>query len=141
MEKDTIKVIMCRPKETAQIVEIPHTLEKMQELVDGCIQAIYPFADPVAIIVNDEGKLIGLPLNRGLRTEDGQLYDIVAGTMFICGLGEEDFTSVSDQLLEKYYDMFKEPEQFIRIGGQIMAIKTDEQQQKKDLTGKHHIRR
>lgn len=37
MEKDTITVIMCCPKETAQIVEIPHTLEQMQELVDGCI--------------------------------------------------------------------------------------------------------
>lgn len=141
MEKDTIKVIVCRPKETAQIVEIPHTLEQMQEVVDGCIQAIYPFADPVAIIANDEGKLIGLPLNRALRTEDGQLYDIVAGNMFICGLGEEDFTSVPDQLLEKYYDMFKEPEVFIRIGGKIMAFKTDEQQQKKDLTEKHHMHR
>ena len=135
MEKDTIKVIMCRPKETAQIVEIPHTLEKMQELVDGCIQAIHPFADPVAIIANDEGKLIGSPLNRGLRTEDGQLYDIVAGTMFICGLGEEDLTSVPDQLLEKYYDMFKEPEMFIRIGGDIEAIKIPDK-----LTHEQHQR-
>lgn len=140
MEKDTIKVIVCRPKETAQIIEIPHTLEQMQELVDGYIQAIYPFDDPVAIIANDEGKLIGLPLNRALRTEDGQLYDIVAGTMFLCGLGEEDFTSVPDNLLQKYYDMYKEPEIFVRIGGQIMAFKTDEHQ-KKDLSEKHHIHR
>jgi len=31
----------------------------------------------VALICNDEGKLQGLPLNRGLRDERGELYDII----------------------------------------------------------------
>lgn len=39
----------------------------MQEIVGGTIQVLYPFAEPVALVCNDEGKLLGLPLNRALR--------------------------------------------------------------------------
>ncbi len=38
---------------------------------------------------------MGLPLNRALRDEDGQMYDAVAGTFLVVGLGEEDFASLT----------------------------------------------
>ena len=56
--------------------EIDHTLSAMQELVGGTIQAVYPFDDPVALIANDEGKLLGLPWNRALTDDHGVPYDI-----------------------------------------------------------------
>ena len=40
-------------------------------------------------MLNDEGKLIGLDLNRSLRDEHGEIYDIVAGTFLVVGLGPE----------------------------------------------------
>ena len=76
----------------------------------------------MGLVCNDEGKLIGLELNRGLRDEDGNLYDIMAGTFLVVGLGEEDFTSLPPELAQKYMEHFKQPEQFISLNGQIIAL-------------------
>lgn len=73
-------------------------------------------------VCNDEGKLIGLELNRGLRDEEGNLYDIMAGTFLVVGLSEEDFTSLPPELAQKYTEHFKQPEQFINLNGQIIAL-------------------
>ena len=64
------------------------------------IGATYPFSDPVALVCNDEGKLIGLDLNRGLRDETGEIYDIMAGTFLVVGLDGEDFASLSPELAQ-----------------------------------------
>ena len=71
--------------------------------------ATYPFTDPVAIVCNDEGKLLGLPMNRALRDEHGQTYDVVAGNFLVVGLGEEDFASLSPELAQKYEQFFHQP--------------------------------
>ena len=42
---------LCRP----EVISIPHTLEDMQTLVGGAIQAVYPYEDPVAIVCNEDG--------------------------------------------------------------------------------------
>ena len=46
-----MKVLVVRPMEMPAVQEIDHTLSAMQELVGGTIQAVYPFDDPVALIV------------------------------------------------------------------------------------------
>lgn len=93
MEENTLSVLKIAPGQHPQQVEIDNDLKTLQQAVGGSIDAVYPFADPVAIICNDEGKLMGLPLNRALRDEDGQMYDAVAGDFLVVGLGEEDFAS------------------------------------------------
>ena len=55
----------------------------------------------------------------------GEIYDIVAGKFFICGLGEEDFASLPKELQKKYEDRFRQPEAFLKIGSRIMAIPTE----------------
>ena len=72
-------------------------------------QAVYPFDDPVALICNEEAKLEGLPLNRALRDENGNIYDIIAGTFFLCGAppDSEDFTSLTDEQLAHYTNRFR----------------------------------
>ena len=42
-------------------------------------------------------RLMGLPLNRALWDEDGLMYDVIAGTFLVVGLGEEDFVSLSPE--------------------------------------------
>lgn len=91
-----------RPMEMPEVQEIDHTLSAMQELVGGTIQAVYPFDDPVALVCNDEGKLLGLPWNRALTDDHGVPYDIVCGTFFVVGIGDENFTSLTEQQVEKY---------------------------------------
>lgn len=86
--------------------EIQGTLEKMQAIVGGYIQAVYPFEDPVAVVCNDEGKLMGLPYNRLLKDDTGRPYDVLCGTFFVAGLGEENFISLPDRLMEKYKAMY-----------------------------------
>ena len=98
----------------------------MQNEVGGYIEAIYPFYDPVALICNEEGKINGLPLNRALRDEKGKAYDIISGTFMVVGLGEENFSSLSDDLMEKYTDYFKAPERFIVGDGKIVVLKPKE---------------
>ena len=44
-----------------------NSLQEMQELVGGLIDAIYPYDDPVALVCNDEGLLLGLPFNRSVE--------------------------------------------------------------------------
>ena len=91
MAENTLSVLKIAPGQHPQQVEIDNDLKALQQAVGGSIGASYPFADPVAIVYNDDGKLMGLPLNRALRDENGEMYDAVAGTFLVVGLGEEDF--------------------------------------------------
>lgn len=120
-------IVAVMPGKKAQITEIDGSLEAMQEFVGGLIQAVYPFDDPVAVICNDEGKLMGLEYNRALRdTDTGRPYDLIVGPFFICGLGEENFASLTPELAEKYATMYAVPEQFVQIGGQIIVLPMEE---------------
>ena len=75
-----MRVLLVRPEEMPEVREIDRTISVMQELVGGTMQAVYPFDDPVALVCNDEGKLLQLPANRALRDGAGKIYDIVCGT-------------------------------------------------------------
>ena len=103
---------------------IDDTLASMQQIVGGSIQAIYPFEEPVALICNDEGKLLRLPLNRALRDSNGAIYDIVAGTFFLCAApaGSDRFEGLSDEQAQAYLEHFAVPEQFIKVNGDIFIL-------------------
>ena len=120
-----MKIIVVEPQKKPVVRDIDPGLASMQKLVGGFIEAVYPFDDPVALICNDEGKLMGLPLNRALYDNTGQIYDIIAGTFFLCGApgDSEDFTSLTEEQLQRYQERFAEPEQFLRINGQLLVIR------------------
>ena len=118
-----MRVLMVEPGKSPYETEIEDGLESLQAAVGGDIQATYPFDDLVGLICNDEGKLMGLPLNRALYDDESHLYDIVPGNFLIVGLGEEDFTDLPADLMEKYTERFKYPEKFYRLAGEIVAVK------------------
>ena len=123
MQENTLSVLKIAPGQFPQQVEIDSDLKALQEAVGGFIGASYPFADdPVAIVYNDDGKLMGLPLNRALRDEDGQMYDAVAGTFLVVGLGEEDFASLTPELAQKYEQLFHQPEAFLKLGNRLLVL-------------------
>lgn len=86
--------------------EIPDTLEAMQALVGGHIQAVYPFRDDVALVCNEEGRNLGLPYNRPLTNDRGVPYDMICGTFFLAGVGPEDFISLTDNQIQRYKALY-----------------------------------
>lgn len=122
IERGTMDVLLVKADAFPVSVQIGGKLEDLQEAVGGNIEAVYPYDDPVALIVNDEGKLTGLPLNRALCDEAGQMYDVVAGDFLVVGLTEDSFGSLSPELMKKYEAKFRQPELFIKMGSRIQAI-------------------
>lgn len=100
-------------------------LSEMQETVGGSIQAIYPFEDMVAVVCNDEGILLGMPFNRSM--EGG--YGGVFGTFFVCGLGEDDFCSLSPEQVETYKKKFHHAEILLGVrGNDFVTLKVQPKQ-------------
>ena len=119
-----MRILLVEPGKEPALKEIDGSLKSMQEIVGGTIQAIYPFEEPVALICNDEGKLLGLPLNRALQDEEGRIYDIVAGTFFLCGAPEDSdsFGSLTDGAMQAFKQRFAVPELFLNINGTLVCL-------------------
>lgn len=102
-------------------------LDEMQATVGGLIQAIYPYEEQVAIVCNEEGLLHGLEFNRSVPGG----YGGVVGTFFICGLGEEDFCSLTPEQMEKYRKEYHKAEILIGVrGNEPITIKVEPKQKK-----------
>ena len=119
-----MRILVIEPGGRPEVREIDDSLKTMQQIVGGYIQAIYPFEEPVALVCNDEGKLMDLLANRGLRNKDGQMYDIVFGTFFLCGApaDSDHFTSLTEDQIEQYRKMFHTPEMFWGMDGHIVCL-------------------
>ena len=125
MEQEKLKVLMVEPQKKPYAAEIPAGLKGLQMAVGGYIEAVYPYEDPVALVCNEEGKLLGLDLNRALRDENGHIYDVLAGTFLVVGLGDEDFASLPDDLMEKFEQKFHTPEEFFQVGNRLVVRPMD----------------
>lgn len=125
MNNEKMAVLVVEPGMSPYVKEIDSGLKSLQSEVGGWIEAIYPFYEEVALICNEEGKLCGLPLNRALMNEYGEIDDVIAGTFLVVGLGEEDFCSLSDEYIKKFSDRFKTPEKFAEIDGKLIVIRIE----------------
>ena len=102
-------------------------LDEMQATVGGLIQAVYPYEEQVAIVCNEEGLLHGLEFNRSVPGG----YGGVVGTFFICGLGEEDFCSLTPEQMEKYRKEYHKAEILIGArGNEPITIKVEPKKNK-----------
>lgn len=120
---EKIKVVLVEPNKKAIVTEIGATLEDMQAVVGGLIQAMYPFEDEVALICNEEGKLLQLPANRGIRMDgEEDIFDIICGTFFIADCSGERFGSLSEEQIKKYQQKYLFPEKFIKMNDSIKAV-------------------
>ena len=119
-----MRVIVVEPKKKPMVQDIGSDLESMQEIVGGLIEAVYPFDEPVALIANEEGKLLNLPLNRALRDDEGNVYDIISGTFFLCAAppDSDHFAGLTDQQVKTYMKRFAMPEMFLNVGGDLFVL-------------------
>ena len=126
-----MKVLVVEPQKPCRVQEID-SLTDMQQIVGGDIEAVYPFQEPVAVVCNADGKLLGLPMNRPLLDKDYLPYDIIRGTFFIAGLGQEDFISLTDEQIQRYKSLYDNM--------QILPVRTAAGEQGR-IVGDQHIKK
>lgn len=102
---EKIKVIIAEPKKEPYVKEIYNTLAAKQELVGGYIQSVPSFfddKDSYDFIVNEEGKIDGLPLNRYIYDKK----DIVAGNLILAKVDNEkgDYITIPDYEIDFLLD-------------------------------------
>ena len=131
-EKELVDALLVKPNEYPQAVKVGIELEDLQAAVGGYIEVTYPFDDQVGVVLNEEGKLMGLPLNRAVYTEDGDMHDIYVGDFLVMGLTEESFCSLTPEQMKTYEEKFHQPEMFIKMGRSIMAVPIPDDMVKKD---------
>lgn len=119
-ESGQMKVLVVEPLKEPYMKTISDNLKSLQHEVGGGIEAVFPFEDPVAVILNSEGEFNGLMSNRGFYNSKGRLTDIFVGTFLITGLSEDDFGSISEELAEKYTEKYKIPERILHVNGEYI---------------------
>ena len=120
---NVITVLVVEPEKKPYTKTISSGLASLQHEVGGYIQAIYPCEDDCCVIICDEeAKLKGKPYNRVLRDEDGDIYDVIAGTFLVVGLSEDRFASLSPELIEKYRKILAKPEMFLCLEDRIIVL-------------------
>ena len=82
-----IKAIIKRPdEEFGHMTNISCTLENLQKIVGGHIETVY--LGGLILIVNEEGKLLGLEPN--FRLDQGAFADVILGTAIVVGQKDDD---------------------------------------------------
>ena len=130
MQEEMMTVLVVEPMKAPYVKSIPNELEDLQQAVGGDIEMTYPFEDEVGILLNGNGKFEGLPLNRALYDDRGQVYDAIAGTFLVVGLTEDDFTSLTPEQIEKFKEKYQSPEVFTLFNGELHVMKMPPQEQK-----------
>lgn len=96
-----IKAIVKRPDEVyGHVTAISYRLENLQAIVGGWIETVPAWGGAI-IICNEEGKLMGLPMNMPCG------WDMLAGTIIAVGRDGEEFCDFPYEFAEwkKFVDM------------------------------------
>lgn len=87
-----LKALLIKSNGQSEEVTIDNTLESLQKAVGGYIETCRICTDAVAI-VNEEGRLLGLPVNRALPF-------FVGDVLIVGDDGSDEFASLSaDQIV------------------------------------------
>jgi hypothetical protein len=99
MAETTIRVIRKRVGHPAVLVDIPKTLEAMQEEVSGYIQAV-PLFENIVLICNEDGKLVGQTENFPIPWGDM----VVGNAFFVRDDGGDDWASLEPEDMRRVCD-------------------------------------
>ena len=111
MKESKILAVILEPGKPPYTKKINNDLATKQKIVGGLIECVYPIlhealGDDAVMIVNEEGKIMGLQPNRYLVDEECRVYDVVCGTAIIVGSAGEDFCSLTDRQVEMYRKLY-----------------------------------
>ena len=103
-----IRALYIEPKRTPRVIKVKNDYKDFQRAVKGTFECAYYFND-VCFVMNECGKINHMTPNRCV-VKDGHLIDVIAGPFMI--IANEEGESLSEELIEKYSEMFKQPEYF-----------------------------
>lgn len=92
---EQLRMLKFEPGKAPEEITMPNTLEAIQTAVGGDIEVV-GLDSGVVLICNEEGKLMGLPVNRQVGG------DTIAGTFLIAGSADGEFCSLSDEDAARY---------------------------------------
>ena len=124
MKEKTITVLKVEPMKKPELVTIKNELEDLQDAVSigadyrGLIEGV-GIEPGVDFMLNDEGKMIGLPPNRYFAD------DILCGVFYVVGVDGEHFCSLAQDKIEKYSKMFEKAHAFFRFGDSLLIEEVD----------------
>lgn len=103
-----MKAILISTNYTMEEIDIENSLEALQKAVEGHIENVTLITDLAAMIVNEEGLLLGMKRNG--------IASIIAGTEIV---GPAIIVGISD---EEYCDIPDKVKRFIRVryGGGVI---------------------
>ena len=94
-----MKVLLIKPMEHPQVVDIENSLKEFYRILDcDCITATYPWEERAALVTDDNGLFTEKSFSRYIP----ELEQPIKGNFFICGLGEEDFAELPQDLIQKF---------------------------------------
>lgn len=89
-----MRAIVKRVGQSPRVEDIKNDLQTLQELVGGYIECVM-VGKGIVLVVNEEGKLDGLPANFPLGN------DVIVGTaVFVANGFDGDFTDLTDEQIE-----------------------------------------
>lgn len=109
MKEASINAYFCRVSELSpykgNMGVIENSLKVLQNYVGGDIQVV-GLTQGLVIICNDDGKILGLPVNRAITDGAERVYDVVVGNALIVRTAGEEFASITEAdipIIEKYF--------------------------------------
>lgn len=105
---DTMTVLVARTDETIHYMHsVPNTLEALQMLVDGFIETaparlLRGCPTDIICIVNEEGEIIGLPMNPLVPEYAGDVVFVRTNGEEFAGLSTEDMADITRALAIRY---------------------------------------
>lgn len=108
-------------------------LEEMQGVVGGLITVIYPYEEQVAVVANDEALLMNMEFNRSMPGGYGGVF----GPFFVCGLGEDSFSTLPLELMKKFKKEFAKAEILLGFKGEdAVTLKVEPKQRTTEEQGR-----
>ena len=114
-----MKAIVIKPGRRACLRDLDLSYHNLRTLVGGYIEMTYPFPDEeIAVISNEEAKLLDLAPNRAIRSSEGEVIDIYCGTMVVVALAPEgEYRDLTEDEINLILQTWERPETKSDWGG------------------------
>ena len=90
-----LKGILLRTDGTYEVVEYNDTLETLQKYVGGLIEYVQISSKGIDMIINDEGKILGMDINYNATRLFA--YDIIVGDALVVRTENGENVSLTDE--------------------------------------------
>ena len=112
-----MRILVIEPKKRPYVKEIDGSNEALCKIIRGDLEIAVPFIDDdtVNLVCDEIGKIKRRPFNRVLKTETGEVNDVIAGTFCLFNTDKEGdkMVDLTDEQIQYYSEMFKDADSIV----------------------------